>query len=34
MQQYGIQSANTNAANAGLYNLLGAGATVAGMKYL
>jgi len=33
MQQYGIQSANTNAQNAGLYNLLGAGATVAGMKY-
>ena len=29
MQQYGIQSANVNAQNAGLYNLLNAGATVA-----
>jgi len=29
MQNYGIQSANTNAQNAGLYNLLGSGATAA-----
>jgi hypothetical protein len=29
MQQYGIQSANANASNAGLYNLLGAGAQAA-----
>ena len=33
MQQYGIQSANVNASNAGLYNLLGAAGTYAGMKY-
>jgi hypothetical protein len=32
MQQYGIQSANTNAANAGLYNLLGAAGTAAAMS--
>jgi hypothetical protein len=29
MQNYGIQSANVNAQNAGLYNLINAGATVA-----
>jgi hypothetical protein len=31
MQNYGIQSANVNAQNAGLYGLLGAGAQAAGM---
>jgi len=31
MQNYGIQSANVNAQNAGLYGLLGAGAQYAGM---
>ena len=32
MQNYGIQSANVNAQNAGLYSLLGAGAQAYGMK--
>jgi len=32
-QNYGINSANVNASNAGLYNLLGAAGTYAGMKY-
>jgi hypothetical protein len=33
MDQYGIQSANVNAQNAGLYNLLGAGGAAGIMKY-
>ena len=32
MQNYGIESANVNAQNAGLYNLLGSGAMAYGMK--
>ena len=32
MQSYGIESANVNAQNAGLYNLLGSGAMAYGMK--
>lgn len=32
MQNYGIQSANVNAQNAGLYNLLGTGGQVVGMN--
>jgi hypothetical protein len=32
MNQYGIQSANQNAQNAGLYNLLGTGGQVIGMN--
>jgi hypothetical protein len=31
MQNYGIQSSNVNAQNAGLYGLLGAGAGMYGM---
>jgi len=33
MDQYGIQSANANAANAGLYGALGTGAGLAAMKF-
>ena len=33
MDQYGIQSANANAQNAGLYGMLGTAGGLAGMKY-
>jgi hypothetical protein len=33
MDQYGIQSANVNAQNAGLYGMLGTAGGLAGMAY-